>query len=136
MELQRHDRAGDLHGAQGQKRRQPEHDVDDQDHDHRILDLLDELELPPLHHGTSTPPGTSGPCDGGIIGQAWPQAPGGPVSETKRRMILVLGTIGLSLVWDLAAALLEWGPWAAYAMTAILLVIFGGYALTSIGLKF
>ena len=51
------------------------------------------------------------------------------MSETKRRMILVLGTIGLSLVWDLAAALGAWGPWAAYAMTAVLLAIFGGYAL-------
>jgi hypothetical protein len=51
------------------------------------------------------------------------------MSDTKRRMILVLGTIGLSLVWDLAAALLTWGPWAAYAMTALLLCIFGGYML-------
>ncbi len=51
------------------------------------------------------------------------------MSDTKRRMILVLGTIGSSLVWDGLAAFLGWGPWAAYAMTGILLVAFCGYAL-------
>ncbi len=44
-------------------------------------------------------------------------------------MILVLGTIGLSLVWDVLAAIFTWGPWAAYAMTIALLCIFGGYLL-------
>jgi len=51
------------------------------------------------------------------------------MSENKRRMILVLGTIGLSLVWDVLAAVFAWGPWAAYAMTVTLLCIFGGYLL-------
>jgi hypothetical protein len=53
------------------------------------------------------------------------------MNESKRRMTLVLGTIGLSLVWDLAAALLAWGPWAAYAMTVLLLCIFGAYLLNT-----
>ena len=49
------------------------------------------------------------------------------MSETRRRMTLVLGTIGLSLAWDVLAALGAWGPWAAFAMTGILLAIFGLY---------
>ncbi len=51
------------------------------------------------------------------------------MSDTKRRMILVLGSMGLAVVWDLAAALLHWGPWAAFVMTAVLVLIFCAYAL-------